>query len=198
VSTDKKGWIAARFTRLSTGLKMLLILSLALFPIGLMAVLASIESARQKNADRTEETLARLEIKAQQINAALSRSVITINTASAAISYTPPGSEVCETTLRRLERGPAPARYALYASDGTPRCASTGLILPAKPPRAHGPGTLAEISQDGEALRLNVFGETGILEGIGESTPCAAPSPWQGGSCCSPLRSAPHRSAPPT
>ena len=37
VTTDSKGWFAARFARLSTGLKMLLIFSAALFPLALAA-----------------------------------------------------------------------------------------------------------------------------------------------------------------
>ena len=85
MNAEDQGWIASRFTRLSTGAKMLLILSLALFPLGLVAILASIQSAHQKNSDRAEQTISRLEVKAQRINAAIARSIITIETASGAI-----------------------------------------------------------------------------------------------------------------
>ena len=44
---------------------MLLILSLGLFPLGLVAILASVDSAQQKATERRQEALARLEIKAQ-------------------------------------------------------------------------------------------------------------------------------------
>jgi two-component sensor histidine kinase len=160
------GWIGARFARLSTGLKMLIILSFGLFPLGLLAVAASIDSARQNMADRRDDTFTRLEIKAQRINAALDRSAITIGAASAAIGYTDPGSGVCRRTLGRLGR--SPARYALYADDGTPRCATAGFQVPAALPMPGARRNVAEILPDGSALRLFVFGEDRKIEGIAE------------------------------
>ena len=147
MATEAKGWLASRFARLSTGLKMALIFSAALFPLGLVAILVSIQSAEQKKADRHEETLARLELKAQRLNSAFSRSVLTINTASVAISLTPEGSRVCETTLRQLEQGPVPVRYALYAGGGSLRCASAGFVPVASPVRATRSGTIARIAR---------------------------------------------------
>jgi two-component sensor histidine kinase len=167
VATNELGWISSRFAGLSTGFKLLLLLSLALFPLGLIAILASIESAQQKNAERTEETLTRLKIKAQRINAALSRSAITISTASGAIALSVEGSGVCQTTLARLVRGPAPARYALYAR-GRPRCASPGFAPSVTLRSGQSPRSLVEIAPDGSALRLYVYGENGGLEGIAE------------------------------
>jgi two-component sensor histidine kinase len=167
VNDIRKGWIASRWARLSTALKMLLILSAVLLPIGLVAVLASVQGAQQKNADRLDETLARLEIKAQRLNAAFSRSVVTINTAAAAVGLSPPGSRLCRTLLDRLEAGATPARYAVYAG-GAVRCASGGFAAPPPALRAGGPGTRAEILPDAQALRLYVFGQDGALDGIAE------------------------------
>jgi len=168
VATEAKGWLASRFARLSTGLKMALIFSAALFPLGLVAILVSIQSADEKKADRREETLSRLQLKAQRLNSTFSRSVLTINTASVAISLTPQGSRVCETTLRQLEQGPVRVRYALYARDGGLRCASAGFAPSAAVARARRSGTVARIRDDGAALSLFVFGEGGQLEGIAE------------------------------
>ena len=168
MATEGKGWLASRFARLPTGLKMLLIFSAALFPLGLIAILASIQSAEQKWADRRAETLTRLEIKAQRLNSAFSRSVLTINTASVAIALTSERSEVCRTTLRQLERGPVPVRYALYSANGRPRCASAGFTPSPGPARAARSGTVARIRHDGSALSLFVFGEGGALEGVAE------------------------------
>jgi two-component sensor histidine kinase len=168
VVTEAKGWLASRFARLSTGLKMALIFSAALFPLGLVAILVSIQSAEEKKADRSEETLSRLELKAQRLNSAFSRSVLTINTASVAISLTPAGSQVCETTLRQLEQGPVPVRYALYAGDGSLRCASTGFLPSVGGARARRSGTIVRMHSDGSALSLFVFGARGELEGIAE------------------------------
>ncbi|HYE28164.1 MAG TPA: histidine kinase dimerization/phosphoacceptor domain -containing protein [Allosphingosinicella sp.] len=168
MATEAKGWLASGFARLSTGLKMLLIFSAALFPLGLVAILASLQNAEQENANRADETLARLELKAQRLNSAFSRSVLTINTASVAISLTSESSRVCPTTLRQLEQGPVPVRYALYASGGRLRCASAGFVPPAGPVRPARSGTIARISEDGTALRLFVYGDGGALEGVAE------------------------------
>ena len=81
---------------------MLLILSISLLPLGLIAILVSVQSARQKNVDRHDETMARLEMKAQRLDTTLARTLITIHTASTAVSLSPPGSPLCGTMLRRL------------------------------------------------------------------------------------------------
>jgi two-component sensor histidine kinase len=167
VSDRDKGWFAAHYARLSTGVKMLLILSLGLLPLGLVAILASIQGAQQKNADRREETLARLEIKAQRLDAAFARSIITIHTASTGISLSQPGSPLCRTMLQRLEAEPVPARYALFAGTRT-RCTSAGFAVPASMPPARAQGMRAQIAPDGSTLRLYVFGDGGVPEGIAE------------------------------
>lgn len=168
MATETKSWLATRFARFPTGLKMLLIFSAALSPLGLIAIFASIQSAEQKRADRAEETLARLELKAQRLNSAFSRSVLTINTASVAIALTAENSGVCQTTLRQLEQGPVPVRYALYGASGRLRCASAGFAPAAGPARAPRSGMLARIRDDGSALSLFVYGDGGVLEGIAE------------------------------
>ncbi len=176
MSTDGQGWVASRFGRLSTGLKMLFWISLGLFPLGLIAILASVDSARENFSERNRETNAQLELRAQKLDAALDRSEIAVDAASAAIEISPEDSPVCETSLRRLEAGPAPARYALYAN-GKLRCASRGMAAPleASPGRA-GERSRLEIMPGGEALRLYLFDEKGGLEGISEHSRAALAS----------------------
>jgi len=166
-ATDKER-IGARFARLSTGLKMLLILSAALLPLGIVAIWASVHNAQQKNEERRTQALARLEIKAQRLNAAFSRASLTISTASAAVAVAPNSSEVCRQTLARLERGPVPAAYALYGADARLRCTSDGFAPPEATPHASRRGMRAEVSADGALLRLYVFGDSGAVEGIAE------------------------------
>lgn len=168
MAIEAKSWLASRFARASTGLKMALVFSAALFPLGLIAILVSIMSANDNEADRREDTLSRLELKAQRLNSAFSRSVLTINTASVAISLTPPSSRVCETTLRQLEQGPVPVRYALYAGEDSPRCASAGFAPSIDDARARRSGTIVRMHPDGSALSLFVFGDRGELEGVAE------------------------------
>ncbi|QAY77368.1 sensor histidine kinase [Sphingosinicella sp. BN140058] len=163
-----KSWFATRFARLSTGVKMLFILSTFLLPLGLIAIWASIQSAQQKTQDRAEQTLSRLEVKAQRINATLARGIITIGTASGAIALAPQNAKICESTLQRLEHGPMPGRYALFADSIRPRCASPGFAPTARAGRFARRHSLAEITPDGEALQLYVFGDHGVLEGVAE------------------------------
>jgi two-component sensor histidine kinase len=168
VNDKRKGWASAPFTRLSTGPKMLLVLSLGLLPLLLIAIITSVQSARQKNEERREETLTRLDVKARALNATLGRSAIAIDAAHVATSLAPASSPICAAMLRRLESGPTHVRYALYAAAPAPACASAGLVLPAPAPRAAAAGSRAEIASDGRALRLWVFGDSGALEGMAE------------------------------
>ena len=168
MTDPKQGWLRTRFGRLSTGLKMLLILSLFLFPLGLIAVLASVQSARENDIERTRQTQSRLHIKAQRIDSLLLRTAGTIRAASAAIALTPRDSGVCETTLMRLTQTQRVAgSYAFYAPGGEVRCASPGYM----PPRIANPDrrrSHVEISSDGELLRFALFDQRGAVEGTGQ------------------------------
>lgn len=167
MSDDRRGWFTSRWGRLSTGPKMLLILSLALLPLGIVAIFASIYSARENNAHRAEQTLERLDVKAERLNELLARSMGTMRATSAAVATAPPASPICETLLRRLASlQPAPGRYAFYGRDNRLRCASPG-FMPAVGRRDRS-GQTVEISPDGRTLRLTLFGDPGIVEGVAE------------------------------
>lgn len=150
-------------------MKMLVILSLGLVPLGLIAMLASIQSMKENGARRMQETQARVEIKAQRINSALSRTAITIRAANAAIALTPADSQICATTLRRLSSDAlTTGRYALFAGEGMPRCATPGFVPPPELMESRGKRSHIEISEDGETVRFALFAEGGDLQGIGE------------------------------
>lgn len=163
-----KGWFARKFARLSTGLKMLLILNLGLFPLGLVALFTSIESARDNSAKRAEQSYSRLDIKARRLDELLTRSSDMIRAASVAVALTPTASGVCEQTIERLARAQAaPGRYALYGGANELRCASPGFMPPATP-NPGGETSVVSISEDAGALRLTLFDSGGRLEGIAE------------------------------
>jgi two-component sensor histidine kinase len=149
-------------------MKMLAILSIGLFPLGLIAILASIESARQNNIEHRSEVQARVQLKAQRINGVILRSALTIRAASAAISSSLDSSEACRTTLRRLERAQGShGRYALYGRGNVIACATEDFTPPAIT-ALPAPYSLVGISSDGEALRFALRNERGALEGYGE------------------------------
>jgi two-component system, sensor histidine kinase PdtaS len=156
---------ASRVGGIPTGLKMLLILSLGLLPLGLIAILASIESARENQAEHYEEIEARAQLKAQRIESAVARSVLMLRAASAA-SDPAYGPNLCSRTLARLSRAEQlPGRFALYSA-GTLRCATPGYNPPAYT-AMRGETTRIEITPDGGMLRFAVFDERGWIEGSG-------------------------------
>ena len=59
MSDERTGWFGSRWGRLSTGPKMLLILTLGLLPLGIVAIIASIFAAHENTAQRAEQTLSR-------------------------------------------------------------------------------------------------------------------------------------------
>ena len=161
---DNQGWLASRFARLSTARKMFFILSLGLLPLGLIAILASVQSALDNRAERREEIHTRVQLKAQRIDAALSRSVLTIRAVSSALAITPSGPEVCRSTLRRLGAG----RYALFAGGTRPVCATAGFGPTASIGRPAAGATTVDIAPDGRTLRFGLFDEKGSIQGYGE------------------------------
>lgn len=148
---------------------MFLALSLGLLPLGLIAILASIQSVQDGHDRRSEETSARVTMKAQRLDAALARSAIEIRAASAAIAEAPPESSVCEDTLRRLVQGEdPPGRYALFDETGAVRCATPGFHPPLPLAKAANGNADFEIIPDGEALRFTLYRDNRTPEGIGE------------------------------
>lgn len=160
--------LASRVARFSTGLKLLLILSLFLLPLGLIAILASFESAADNRARRAEQTLAQLEVQAQRVSALLARTAVTIRAASAAVSLSAPESQICRTTLDRLSRSQRTSGdFSLHGRDNELRCATPG-YRPPRVPAADGRRSIVEISRDGRYLRFALFDSLGRLEGTGE------------------------------
>ncbi len=165
---EDKGWFASRFAGLSTALKMFFILSFVLLPLGLIAILASIESARDNRAERSEQTLSRLELKAQRLNALLLRTEDTLRVAGAAVALTPPASGICERTLQRFAGAQlVVGRYAFFAEDGSVRCATPG-YTPAAVANPRDQRSVVEIGPGGNSLRLALFDAPGVLVGTAE------------------------------
>jgi two-component sensor histidine kinase len=154
---------------MSTALKMLLFLSFGLLPLGLIAILASVQIARDSGAEQREEIGTRVQLKAQRLNSALSRLVLTTEAASAVIGLTGGDPGACGAALQRFERDqPLYGRYAFYARGNVLACASPGFQPPAAVRATGGSDALVEISESGETLRYARFGNGGNLEGYWE------------------------------
>lgn len=168
--TDQRtGWLASRFAAMSTALKMLLILSFGLFPLGLIAILASIQSARDSSAEQREEISARVQLKAQRLNAAISRLVLTTEAASTVIGLSGGDPKACAAALQRFEQDqPLYGRYAFYTDGNALACASPGFQPPAVIPKPQAGRSLVYVSEDGNSLRYARFSAGGRLEGYWE------------------------------
>ena len=157
----------SRWDRLSTGLKMWIILSIGLLPLGIVAVTASVDNARANRDQARIEVRALLAEHVQRFTLALSRNAVAIRIARVAIveSSNPPG--VCRRWLERLARIPfTPGRFALYGQAGELRCASQGFSAPAAPPAVG--GGRAMIAPGGDRLLIFLYGQDGEIEGVSE------------------------------
>jgi HAMP domain-containing protein len=163
VTPNDQGWFSSRFARLSTARKMFVILTLALLPLGLIAVLASIQTAIDNRDQRHDDVHTILQLKAQRIEGALSRTALIIGAVRPALTGSAAGAAICQRELLQLQ----PARFALYGSGTEPVCASPGLAP--QPIARPASGDMAvEISPDGRALRIGLFEPDGSLSAYGE------------------------------
>ena len=166
---QRRSRLVESFARLSTGLKMMLILGLGLFPLGLIAILASVETATDKRVERRDAAAARVQLQAQRIDSAIGRLVLTIRSANAAVAATSPQSGVCEATLQRLSQvRELQGRYALFAGEFRPRCATPGYRPSWPQPLMDQAQSVVEIVPDRDMLRIAVFDPAGRPEGTAE------------------------------
>jgi hypothetical protein len=169
LSNMQPEWIAARWARLSTGLKMLLILSLGLLPLGIIAILASIDNASVNRSKAVVEAQALASVHAQRLSIALTRNSFTIRAARDAIIEARDPAGICKRTLDRLGRYPnTPGRFALFGQAPPPRCVSDGFIPPPVPRPPPGEISWPVIAPDGDRLDIFMFDPAGAIEGIAE------------------------------
>lgn len=165
-STPSAAPFFARLTpdRFSTGTKMLIILTVALLPLGLIALFASIQSAHAKQAQREADARVVATAEARQIDILLLRGAAMIR---ANLTGPMPDARFCRTLLERDQAAfDAKLNLALYAADGTLACATPGFAAAGLP--RPGTGALETALLPGEAgLRFAVPAPNGSY-GIGE------------------------------
>ncbi len=147
---------------------MLLILSLGLLPLGIIAVLASIDNARESRSRADVEARALLAVHVQRFTLALSRNAFTIRAAHDAIIEAGNAERMCQRTLARLARlQVSRGRYVLFGSGPRPLCASEG-FAPPPPPPANGQIGHARILPGGDRLLVYLYDGAGAIDGIAE------------------------------
>jgi len=152
-----------RFARLSTGARLLVLLSLALLPIGLIGIFASLQSAR--TADLERRALVRV-AAAESARRLASELAIDVAALRAAVNLLERGAEesaVCGRTASVLATSDERAvDYAIVTRGGRPVCGSVrlaGAIV-------RNPAAPLSAQLMGDALELQVHSETRAFVGV--------------------------------
>jgi hypothetical protein len=148
---------------------MLLILSLGLLPLGIIAILASVDNAGANRAKADVEAQARVTVHAQRLSIALTRNSFTIRAARDAIIEARDPAGICKRTLDRLGRAPnTSGRFALFGQSPQPRCLTEGFTPPPVPRPAIGETAVPVIMPGGDMLEIFMYDPSGAIEGIAE------------------------------
>jgi two-component sensor histidine kinase len=148
---------------------MWIILSCGLLPLGVIAILASIDNARASRDNAQQAAQALLAQHTQRFTLALSRNAFTIRAGRDAILEAgDDATAICRRTLERLGRPPnIPGRFAIFGTGEAPRCVTPGFALPAIPP-ARGQIGRATLMPGGTLLEIFIYDPAGQVEGVTE------------------------------
>jgi len=165
-STPAAAPFFARLTpaRISTGTKMLLILTAALLPLGLIALFASIQSAHAKQAQREADARVVATAEARQIDILLLRGAGMIRSNLMGLK---PSGAACHLLMERDRAAFDPnLNLALFGRDGSLLCATPGFAT-AGLPRPRRTGVRTALLPGEAGLRFTVTTANGSY-GIGE------------------------------
>ena len=114
---------ANAFARLSSGMKMLIIMTASLLPLGIVAIFASLQSAHDKRLQHESDARLIAAAEARQIDLAVVRSANILRSAAGSAG----GVDPCRPILAEAERTIGPdVRLALFGPRGDLRCATRG------------------------------------------------------------------------
>lgn len=154
--------------RLSTGMKMLLILSAALLPLGLIAIFASVESAKANRLTREAEVRLIAADGSRRLSSA-------IDTAASALKAGFTGADLetnnamCGQILATIAAAkPYRVNLGLFDRRGRRLCATPGLLPSTVAPPTAGIGTEVHVVSDAGLVRFNLGGLPNGAVAIGE------------------------------
>lgn len=168
--TDPTPWTRL-FARISTGQKVLLLLALALMPLGLVAFFSSIDTARAAQESRDNAARLLAEVSAARLSNAIARTAISLRAASTAVVIDSPQSARCVETLNALaalER--YDVRFAILDVEGETICSTPGFAP--RPMQAAGDSGTVVTRLDAErgTISFVVAGANRQSTGIAELT----------------------------
>lgn len=146
------------FSSFSTAARMLLILGFALFPLGLLALLASLDAARDGRADREAQARAVAAESAMVLDRLVSRNVLTLKLALAAADLARDRMTACNLLDRALVLDPTLRldRYGVFGRDDRPTCVRGALAAAAFDSPAGVGRTRLTLDVPGRLLRFTV------------------------------------------
>ena len=151
---------------------MLIILGLALLPLGLVAILASVNAARTSRASDEIEVQAVLALASQRLSSAITQAGVVVRATGGAVAEADPAAaaRACErAAVQFSDDGVAPIRFAVYAGGSRVVCRSQGFD-PGGPPllAPGGPLSMARIDPQGRHLAITLYDRNGGAQGIVE------------------------------
>jgi len=155
---SRAGRLRAFLNRLSTGAKMLIILTVALGPLGIIAVLASAQSANEGRLAREAEGRMFAQEAASALQALIVRNAVTVRATTTALSLNNAGRRACGRTLDSLIANNAVVGHVAVFENNRLECASgSGATVEATASLQPG-ATRISLAPHGRALRVEVAG----------------------------------------
>lgn len=152
--------ILDRLGRLSTAAKMLGLLSVALLPLGLIILLASLQTSRTADLERRAALRVALSESTRRVASEIAVDIEAIRAATLALDAGQPSESVCTRTRTVIHTAAGDsASFVLVDPAGNPICGTPGVTAPA---RGSGPlGPPATLVLDGNVLRIGLTGAIG-------------------------------------
>ncbi|WP_380874382.1 hypothetical protein ACFB49_47600 [Sphingomonas sp. DBB INV C78] len=149
--------IGSRFARLSTGIKMLIILSMALLPLGLIALLASLESANTNRLTREAAVRMMAADSTRRLDATTSAIARDMSALAVQMGTEPPSASACRRSLDILAATQPPGvRFGLFLPDGRQICATSGFSAARIAQPSPGIGAEAALVQEAGVMQIVV------------------------------------------
>lgn len=159
--------LAGRFSRISTGFKMFVVLSIALLPLGLIAFFASAQSSRTADFERRAIVRIALTESARTLGAEIAADISALQQATDSIQADPINPQACSLAQSVLQTQSTRApRFAIFTSLGELRCASPGFAPPRPLVTTRDPAIAAMIDPGSEALRLVIKSSSGAAVAV--------------------------------
>jgi two-component sensor histidine kinase len=153
-----------RFSRLSAGYRLIVLLSLALLPLGLLAVIASMQISRSADLERRAAIRIASTESARRLASELSVDATALGSAANLLERGGDESTTCARTLSVLATSfNEPARFAIVTRTGRLVCGSEAVAARRAGPDS-GEDIVADLSTDG--LVLTLPGDTRTFIGV--------------------------------